>query len=110
MFVVSCTLTTQSSRLPVIIIIFYIKQVLDTKDKKVRKFLDILPRRGPKAFGIFLDVLKETKNEHIIDKLVTGGASSINQRHYITQPVDLPVGGDTKLPESMFLFFLYDGV
>ena len=87
-----------------IIIIFYIKQVLDTKDKKVRKFLDILPRRGPKAFGIFLDVLKETKNEHIIDKLVTGGASSNNQRH-ITQPVDLPVGGDTKLPESMFWFF-----
>jgi hypothetical protein len=43
---------------------------------------------------------------YIIDKLVTGGASSINQRHYITQPVDLPVGGDTKLPESMFLFFL----
>ena len=75
-------------------------EVLDTKDKKVRKFLDILPRRGPKAFGIFLDVLKETKNEHIIDKLVTGGASSINQRHYITQPVDLPVGGDTKLPET----------
>jgi len=55
-------------------------------------------------------VLKETKNEHIIDKLVTGGASPTNKRHYITQPVDLPVGDDTRLPESMFCLFLFDGV
>ena len=81
-------------------LIFLYEQVIDTKDKKVRKFLDILPRRGPKAFQVFLDVLKETKNEHIIDKLVTGGASPTYHKTHITQPVDLPVGGDTRLPES----------
>lgn len=73
-------------------------EVQETKEKKVRKLLDILPRRGPNAFGIFLSVLKETNNQHVYDKLVIGDTSASYQGHYVGPPVDIT--GDTKLPET----------
>lgn len=76
-------------------------EVQDTKEKKVRKFLDILPRRGPDAFEIFLDVLNQTKNKHVYDRLITGSSGATYQRSYIAQPVNLPtIGGDNQLPET----------
>lgn len=69
----------------------------------MRKFLDILPRRGPEAFDIFLDVLNQTKNKHVYDRLMTGSPAATYQRSYIAQPVNLPtIGGDNQLPESKF--------
>lgn len=79
----------------------------------MRKLLDILPRRGPKAFDFFLDVLRQTKNDHIYDRLMNGASGVSQQGSYIRQPVDLSTGsGDYQLPEGKYLkvissYFLY---
>ena len=39
-----------------------------SKDK-VAKLLEILQRKGPKAFQAFLDALRQAKQEHIADQL-----------------------------------------
>lgn len=39
-----------------------------SKDK-VAKLLEILQRKGPKAFQAFLDALRQAEQEHIADQL-----------------------------------------
>ncbi|XP_062607321.1 caspase-6-like [Saccostrea cucullata] len=47
-------------------------EVEKLREKKVRKLLDILPRRGPDAFKIFLNVLVDTQNKHVAEHINSG--------------------------------------
>lgn len=47
----------------------------------MRKLLDILPRRGPEAFQIFIKVLQDTNNDHVALKLKSGISPQNNSHH-----------------------------
>lgn len=53
-------------------------EVENLKEKKVRKLLDILPRRGPEAFQVFIKVLQDTKNDHVAEQLKSGASEKNN--------------------------------
>lgn len=66
-------------------------EVEKLREKKVRKLLDVIPRRGPDAFVAFLDVLLETKNEHIANHLKSGISVQNKSNHQQDEPEeDLP--------------------
>lgn len=56
-------------------------EVEKLKEKKVRKLLDILPRRGPEAFQIFIKVLQDTNNDHVALKMKSGISPQNNSHH-----------------------------
>jgi len=41
-----------------------------TSQERARLLLDILPARGPQAFGIFVQALREAKYDWLADKLL----------------------------------------
>lgn len=47
----------------------------------MRKLLDILPRRGPEAFQIFIKVLRDTNNDHVALQLKSGISPQNNSNH-----------------------------
>ena len=74
-----------------------LNQVEKLREKKVRKLLDVIPRRGPDAFVAFLDVLLETKNEHIANHLKFKSGISVQNKSNHQQ--DEP---EEDLPQSRF--------
>ena len=70
-------------------------QVEKLRERKVRKLLDGIPRRGPDAFVAFLDVLLETKNEHIANQLKSGISVPNKSNHQQEEP-------EEDLPQSRF--------
>ncbi|XP_061163366.1 caspase-6-like [Saccostrea echinata] len=68
-------------------------EVEKLREKKVRKLLDILPRRGPEAFKIFLNVLVDTQNKHVAEHINSGQKVPFvphNQLHHREEEEDLP--------------------
>lgn len=66
----------------------------------MRKLLDILPRRGPEAFQIFIKVLQDTNNDHVALKLKSGISPQNNSHHRQED-------GEDDLPQSTLRLY-YD--
>lgn len=63
-----------------------------TTQSRVGKLLDILPKRGAKAFQTFLDALRESHHDHLLDILDPSGAASSQRSSgvVISQPANDP--------------------
>ncbi|XP_062588009.1 caspase-6-like isoform X2 [Saccostrea cucullata] len=48
-----------------------------TRENQVRKLLDIIPKRGKRAYGAFFDVLEETFQHNLSDILYPGGKKDL---------------------------------
>ena len=52
----------------------FVQQAIATESGRIRKMLTMLPKRGPKAFDMFIKVLLSTSQPHVAKKLrVTEG-------------------------------------
>ncbi|KAK3104803.1 hypothetical protein FSP39_010374 [Pinctada imbricata] len=72
-----------------------------TKEKRIRKLLDIVTRRGPTAFRSFIQVLVDTDNNHVADTLYPNASSVFPRNTHVHPPYSAFQPAQEELPTSM---------
>ncbi|KAK3105001.1 hypothetical protein FSP39_014925 [Pinctada imbricata] len=80
-----------------------------TKEKRIRKLLDIVPRRGPTAFRSFIQVLVDTDNSHVADTLYPNASSVFTRNSHVHPHNSTFQPAQEELPTSIWkLYFLVE--